>query len=103
MISFIYKNLMPFAVVLICFVACSKENADPASLLMKKAWTPYQVEIVTIDSNRITVTDTVTGAQKVTNSVLKKDTIYIVSTCQQNSLYLFKTNGVQTITDACST
>jgi hypothetical protein len=102
MIPPFYKNLTPIVIALICFVSCSKENSDPASILMRKAWVPYQVEILTIDSNRTAVTDKLTGEQTVTNSVVKTDTIYLASGCQQNSLYLFKTNGVQTITDACS-
>jgi hypothetical protein len=102
MISPFYKNLTPVAIALICLVACSKENSDPASILMSKAWFPYQVEIMTVDSNRTVVTDKVTGEQKETNVVLKTDTNYLASTCEQNSLYQFKTNGVQIITDDCS-
>ena len=96
------KNLTPIAIALICLVACTKENSDPASILMSKAWNPYRVEIITIDSNRTVVTDKITGEQKETNRVVKTDTIYLANTCQQNSLYQFKTNGVQIITDACS-
>lgn len=96
-----YRKLLAFPIVLIFFVACSKDNSDPSSLLMRKAWIPYQVEILTIDSNRTTVTDKSTGENTVTNTVIKSDTIFLVSTCQRNSLYQFKANGVQTITDAC--
>ena len=96
------KKLAPVAIGLISFVACNKENSDPASMLMMKAWNPYQVEILTIDSSRVVVTDKSTGEQKETDTVLKSDTIYLASTCQQNSLYQFKTNGVQIITDACN-
>ncbi len=102
MIPPFYKKLMPFTLALISFIACSKDNSDPASILMKKAWVPYQVEILTIDSNQVVVTDKSTGERKETDSVLKSDTIYLVSTCQQNSLYQFKANGVQIITDGCS-
>ena len=101
MISSFYKKLTPLPVALIFFAACSKDNSDPASILMKKAWVPYQVEILTVDSNRTAVTDKSTGENRETNTVLKSDTIYLVSNCQQNSLYQFKANGVQTITDAC--
>jgi hypothetical protein len=102
MIPPFYKKLTSFAIALISFVACRKDNSDPASILTKKVWVPYQVEILTIDSNRVVVTDKSTGEHKETNTVLKLDTIYLVSTCQQNSLYQFKANGVQIITDACS-
>jgi len=102
MISSFYKKLTPLPIALIFFAACSKDNSDPASILMKKAWVPYQVEVLTIDSNRTTITDKSTGEIRQTNTVLKSDTIYLVSTCQHNSLYQFKANGVQTITDACS-
>jgi len=101
MILSYYKKLTPFAIALISLAGCSKENSDPASILKMKVWVPYQVEILTIDSNRVVVTDKSTGAQKETDAVLKSDTIYLMSTCQQNSLYQFKANGVQTITDAC--
>jgi hypothetical protein len=96
------KNLTPIAIALICFVACSKENSDPASLLMSKAWYPYQVEIIMIDSNRTFITDQVTGEQKETDKVLKTDTVYLTPACQQKSLYQFKTNGVEMITNLCS-
>ncbi len=102
MIFLFYKNLTPVAIALICFAACTKENSDPASILMKKAWVPYRVEIMTIDSNLTVVTDKVTGEQKETNVVLKTDTNYLASTCEQNSPYQFRTNGVQIITDECS-
>jgi hypothetical protein len=93
MISPFYKSLTPVAIALICFAACSKENSDPASILMSKVWFSYQVEIMTVDSNRRVVTDKVTGEQKETNNVLETDTVYLTLTCEQNSLYQFKTNG----------
>ena len=102
MVPSFYNKLTFSAIVLISFVACRKDDSDPASILMKKTWAPYQVEILTIDSNRMVVTDKSTGVKKETDTVLKSDTIYLVSTCQQNSLYQFKANGVQVITDACS-
>jgi len=103
MISRLYNKLAPVAIVLFCIVACSKEkNSDPASILMSKTWFPYQVEIQTIDSTHVTVTDKVSGEQKETDQVLKTDTIYLASECQQKSLYRFKTNRVQTITDSCT-
>ncbi len=102
MIPPLYKKLTPLAIALISFVACSKDNSDPASILMEKAWAPYQVEILTIDSNKVVVTDKSTGEQKETDTVLKSDTIFLVSACNQNSLYQFRANGVQIITDACS-
>ena len=101
MISPFLKNITPVAIALICFVACSKENSSPASILMSKSWFPYQVEIQTIDSNHIIVTDKLSGDQKETKNVLKADTIYLASACQQQSLYHFKTNSVQTISDSC--
>jgi len=102
MISPFYRNLTPIAIALICFVACSKEKSDPASILMSKTWYPYQVEIMTTDSTYTVVTDKLSGEQKETNQVLKTDTVYLASACQQKSLYHFKSNGVQTITDSCS-
>jgi hypothetical protein len=84
------------------FLACTKDNSDPASMLINKAWSPYRVEILTVDSSRVVVIDKSTGEQKETNSVLKTDTTYVVDACQQNSVYQFKANGVQIITDACS-
>jgi hypothetical protein len=99
---FYSKNLTHVAIALVCFVACSKERTDPASILMSKTWFPYQVEIQTIDSTSVTVTDKVSGEQKETNQVFKTDTIYLASGCQQQSLYHFKANRVQTITDSCS-
>jgi hypothetical protein len=102
MIPSFYKKLTLYSLALISFVACTKDNSDPASMLMGKAWSPYQVEILTIDSSRVGVLDKSTGEQKETNSVLKTDTTYLVSACQQNSVYQFKANGVQIITDACS-
>jgi hypothetical protein len=96
------QKLIPLGIIVISFVACSKDNPDSASILMKKAWSPYQVEILTSDTNRVVVTDKNTGKQTETSSVLKSDTIYLPSTCQRNSVYQFKTNGVEIITDACS-
>ena len=102
MIPSFYQKLTPIAIVVISFIACSKDNPDSASMLMKKAWSPYQVEILTVDTNRVVVTDKNTGKQTETSSVLKSDTIFLPSICQRNSVYQFKANGVQIITDACS-
>ena len=102
MIPSFYQKLTPVAIVVISFIACSKDNPDSASMLMKKAWSPYQVEILTVDTNRVVVTDKNTGKQTETDSVLKSDTIFLPSTCQRNSVYQFKANGIQTITDVCS-
>jgi hypothetical protein len=102
MISPFYKNLTPVVIALVCFDACTKENSDPASILMSKAWFPYQVEVKTVDSNRTVVTDNVTGEQKETYNVSKTDTVFLTYTCEQNSLYQFKANGVEIITDLCA-
>ena len=102
MISSIWQKLIPVAIIVISFVACSKDNPDSASILMKKVWSPYQIEILMVDTNRVVVTDKNTGKQTETDSISRSDTIYLPSTCQRNSVYQFKANGIQTITDACS-
>jgi len=102
MISFIYKKLTPFT-LLVSFLACSKDSSsDPATLLMNKAWSPYQVEIRMIDSIRVVVTIRSTGENiSETKSVSNSDTTWLVEACQSKSVYQFKANGVQILTDEC--
>jgi hypothetical protein len=96
------RKLTLFAMVVTFFVACSKENSDPSVMLMKKTWSPHQVEIHTTDSNTVVVTNNSNGQQTKTSTVLKSDTIYTVSDCQQNSIYQFGEKNQQVITDACT-
>ena len=102
MISSFYRKLLSSALLFIVFCGCSKDNADAASILMQKAWSPYEVDIHSVDSNTVTVTNKSSGVQTVTKTVITKDTSYLVSDCQQNSVYQFKGNAVQTIADACN-
>jgi hypothetical protein len=69
---------------------------------MLRAWSPYQVQVHYVDSSHITVTDKYTGLRTTTDTVIIKDTSYLASDCQRNSIYQFKGSGIQTITDACN-
>lgn len=99
------KNYL-LAIILFVAVACKKNNndntipADLSTLLTQHTWYAYGIRQIKTDSMNIETIDTL-GNSTIVDTVFTSDTAYLLSSCIYASNYIFKSNGVLTIQDAC--